>query len=151
MSLHLQALLKPPRWHSGKESTCQWKDPSDADSIFESGRSPRGNSNPLQYSCLENPTYGKSHVQRILAGCSPWGYRISCDWATELNATTQFPISLMMKTKIPYVVHKALYGPGLLPSTFPPLLPTSWTSFHVLPIMLNFGGQTDWATGCPDI
>ena len=24
--------------------------------------------NPLQYSCLENP-----HVQRNLAGCSPWG------------------------------------------------------------------------------
>ena len=33
------------------------------------GRSPgRGNVNPLQYSCLENP-----HGQRSLAGYSPWG------------------------------------------------------------------------------
>ena len=33
------------------------------------GRSPgEGHSNPLQYSCLENP-----HGQRILAGYSPWG------------------------------------------------------------------------------
>ena len=26
---------------------------------------------------------GKSHVQRSLAGCSPWGYRVGCDWATD--------------------------------------------------------------------
>ena len=33
------------------------------------GRSPgEGNSNPLQYSCLE-----KSHGQRSLVGYSPWG------------------------------------------------------------------------------
>ena len=36
-----------PRWHSGKESACQGR--------RQSGRSPGvGNSNPLQYSCLEN-------------------------------------------------------------------------------------------------
>ena len=29
-------------------------------------------SNPLQYSCLENP-----HGQRCLAGYSPWGYKES--------------------------------------------------------------------------
>ena len=38
-------------------------------SVPASGRSPgRGHSNPLQYSCLENP-----HGQRSLVGCSPWG------------------------------------------------------------------------------
>ena len=36
-------------------------------------RSPEeGNSNPLQYSCLE-----KNHGQRNLAGCSPWGCKES--------------------------------------------------------------------------
>ena len=45
-----------PRWHSGKEPACQWGDPRDLGLIPGSGRSSReGNSNPLQYSCLENP------------------------------------------------------------------------------------------------
>ena len=44
------------------------------------GRSPGGgHSNPLQYSCLENP-----HGQRSLAGDCPWGsQRVGHDWATE--------------------------------------------------------------------
>ena len=46
-----------PRWLSGKESTCPWGDTRDTVSIPGLGRSPRGgNGNPLQYSCLENPT-----------------------------------------------------------------------------------------------
>ena len=45
-----------PRWLSCKESTYN---AGDADSIPGSGRSPRkGNGNPLQYSCLENPMDG---------------------------------------------------------------------------------------------
>ena len=41
----------------------------DTGSIPGLGRSPGGgHGNPLQYSCLENP-----HVQRSLAGYSPWG------------------------------------------------------------------------------
>ena len=45
-------------------------DVRDVHSIPGSGRSPgEGNSNPLQYSCLENP----SHGQRSLVGYSPWG------------------------------------------------------------------------------
>ena len=40
------------RWLSGKESVCNAEDPS---SIPGSGRTPgEGNSNPLQFSCLEN-------------------------------------------------------------------------------------------------
>ena len=42
-----------PGSSDGKESACNAGDPG---SIPESGRSPgEGNSNPLQYSCLENP------------------------------------------------------------------------------------------------
>ena len=38
----------------GKESTCSAGDTGDLGSIPESGRSPGGHDNPLQYSCLEN-------------------------------------------------------------------------------------------------
>ena len=42
---------------SGKESTCNAGDRGDAGLIPVSGRSPgEGNSNPLHYSRLENPT-----------------------------------------------------------------------------------------------
>ena len=51
----------------------------DAFSIPGSGRSPgKGNGNPLQYSCLENP------MDRSLAGCDPWGYkRVRHDLVTK--------------------------------------------------------------------
>ena len=40
-----------------RESTCNAGDVGDAGSVPGSGRSlDRGNGNPLQYSCLENPT-----------------------------------------------------------------------------------------------
>ena len=43
-----------PRWLSGKESTCQ---AGDAGSTPGMGRSPgEGNGNPVQFSCLGNPT-----------------------------------------------------------------------------------------------
>ena len=61
----------PSRWLSSKESTCSAGDAGDVGLIPGSGRSPReGNSNPLQHSCLE-----KSHGQKSLVGCSPWGLR----------------------------------------------------------------------------
>ena len=42
-----------PQWLSGKESTCQGRD---LGSIPGLGRSTgKGNTNPLQYSCLRNP------------------------------------------------------------------------------------------------
>ena len=48
-------------------------DARDVSSIPGSGRSLRlGNSNPLQYSCLE-----KSHGQGSLVDYSPWGYKES--------------------------------------------------------------------------
>ena len=48
-------------------------DVGDTGSIPGSGRFPEGrNSNPLQYSCVEN-----LHGQRSLAGYSPWGRKES--------------------------------------------------------------------------
>ena len=52
-------------------------------SIPGSGRSPgEGNSNPLQYSCLENPMDGGA-----LVGYSPWGHK-------ELDMTERLHFSL---------------------------------------------------------
>ena len=54
----------------GKESVCSAGDPG---SIPGLGRSPgEGNGNSLQYPCLE-----KSHGQRSLVDCSPWGCKES--------------------------------------------------------------------------
>ena len=64
---------------ASKESTCIAGDPG---SIPGWGRSPgEGNSNPFQYSCLENP-----HGQRSLVGYSPWGHkRVWQDLVTNSN------------------------------------------------------------------
>ena len=44
-------------WLSGKESACTAGPAGNLGSIYGLGKSPReGNGNPLQYSCLENPT-----------------------------------------------------------------------------------------------
>ena len=51
------AYLGLPWCLSSKESTCNAGASGDLGSIPGSGRSPgEGNGNPLQYSCLENPT-----------------------------------------------------------------------------------------------
>ena len=59
------------------------------------GRSPGGgHSNPLQYSCLENP-----HGQRNLAGYSPWGRKEldMIDWVIKHTAHISFPCGLTGK------------------------------------------------------
>ena len=61
-------LLGFPSGSDGTESDCN---AGDLGSIPGLGRSPgRGQGNPLQYSCLENP-YG----QMSLEGYSPWGHK----------------------------------------------------------------------------
>ena len=61
--------LKFPGSPKGKETSC---DAEDLGLIPGLGRSlGGGHSNPLQYSCLENP-----HGQRSLAGYSPRGRRV---------------------------------------------------------------------------
>ena len=51
-------IIQFPRWLSGEESACHAGDVAGAEgSIPGSGKSPgEGNGNPLQYSCLGNPT-----------------------------------------------------------------------------------------------
>ena len=57
----------------GKNPSASVADVRDVGSIPGSGRSPGGgHSNPLQYSCLENPM-----DQRSLVGYSPWGLKAS--------------------------------------------------------------------------
>ena len=59
------SLVKNPYTNAG--------DTGDSGSIIGSGRSPgEANGNPPQYSCLE-----KSHGQKSLVGCSPWGRKES--------------------------------------------------------------------------
>ena len=61
-------LLVFPGDSDGKEST---SNVGDLGSIPGLGRSfGARHGNPLQYSCLENP-----HIQRSLAGCSPWSHK----------------------------------------------------------------------------
>ena len=61
-------LLVFPGESDGKESACNV---GDLGSIPGLGRSFGGGyGNQLQYSCLENP-----HIQRSLAGCSPWSHK----------------------------------------------------------------------------
>ena len=72
-----------PSGSDGEESTCNV---GDLGSNLALGRSlGGGHSNPLQYSCLENP-----HGQRSLAGCSPWGRKESD--TTEPLSTAQHKV-----------------------------------------------------------
>ena len=80
----------PPKWRfpggsDGKESACNAGNPG---STLGSGKPPgEGNGNPLQESCLGNPT------DRSLAGHSPWGYRVRL-WLTaqrELKELKDLP------------------------------------------------------------
>ena len=49
----------PPDFHGGSDGKASVYNAGDPGSIPGSGRSPReGYDNPLQYSCLENPTDG---------------------------------------------------------------------------------------------
>ena len=66
-------ICRLPQWFSGKESAWKAGDTGDEGSVTQSGRFPGGgHGNPLQYSCQE-----KSHGQRSLAGCGPWGCKES--------------------------------------------------------------------------
>ena len=57
------------------------------------GRSPGGgHSNPLQYSCLENP-----HGQRSLVGCSPCDGK-ELDMNEQLNILESYHVSLLLNS-----------------------------------------------------
>ena len=61
MLRHVKGLLW---WFSSKESTGKAGDAGDMGLILGSGSSPgKGNGNPLQYSCLENPMDGGARLK----------------------------------------------------------------------------------------
>ena len=73
-----------PGGSEGKASACNAGDPGLIPGL---GRSPgEGNSNPLQYSCLENPMAGGTWQ----ATYSPWGHKES-DTTEQLHFLSFFP------------------------------------------------------------
>ena len=86
-----RSLPSEPNYNSdGKESACSVGDPG---SISGSGRSPgKGNGNPLQYSCLENPMDGGA-----CQDYSPWGHKES-----EIINFTLFFFLLILFNHIQY-------------------------------------------------
>ena len=75
----------------GKESTCN---AGDLGSIPGLGRSPGGeHSNPLQYSCLENP-----HGERSLGGTPQWGHK-------ESERTERLSATVIQRKQIQFVSH----------------------------------------------
>ena len=71
-----------PGGSDGKESACNVGDPG---SIPGSGRSPgEGNSNPLQYSCLENPMDRGAQAVGL--------QRTGHDWVTSAGTTIKYSL-----------------------------------------------------------
>ena len=80
-------------WLNSKESACNAKHPG---SIPGSGRSPRGNGNPLQYSCLENST-DRGAWQATVHGFIE-SYRT--EWLNTITNNTFLKVSLSVSPKI---------------------------------------------------
>ena len=83
-------ILWLPKWQSGKESACQCRRfTRDSGSIPGSGRSPGGgHGNPLQYSCLENPT-SRVAWQVTVHSVAERGIELS-DWALTHTYSLMF-------------------------------------------------------------
>ena len=74
---HHSPPLRLPRWLSGKQPACQCR---------RCGFDPWVRKIPWRREWQPTPVFlsGKSHGQRSLAGCSPWGFkRVGHDWATK--------------------------------------------------------------------
>ena len=81
-----------PRWHSGKESSCQCRSHERQSSIPGSRRSPGGeHGNPLQYSCLEN-LMDRGAWWAIVHGVSKSGTRLSTRAHTHTHTHTHTPL-----------------------------------------------------------
>ena len=53
-----------------------------------------GNDNPLQYSCLENPTHGEACRLQSMVSYSLWGRKES-DMTEQLHFLFHFPLSFL--------------------------------------------------------
>ena len=90
-------ILGLPGGSDGKESTCNAGDPSLIPGL---GRSPgEGNSNPLQYWCLENP-----HGQRSMVGYNSWGCKEldMTDWVQHSTSLDKKHVLLLWKIQAPF-------------------------------------------------
>ena len=95
--MHVMRFMGFPGGSDGKESACN---AADTGSIPGLERSPgKDNSNPLQYSRLENPT------ERSLAGYSPWDHRVGHRRATN---TTKLYTLYLPSLVVQFISIKAL-------------------------------------------
>ena len=161
---------------SGKEPACQHRlDVRHAGSIPGSGRSPgEGNGNPLQYSCLENPTdrgawqatvgvaQSWTRLKQLLTAYhSPEIYRtwlLSCSVATSC-LTLCGPWTAACRAPLSFTVSQSLLKLMPIESVMPSnhlilcrpllLLPSISPSIRVFPIesALHIGGQSIGASG----
>ena len=101
-SLFKRHLLRGLPWQlSGKESACN---AGDTGSIPGSGRSPgEGNGNPLQYSCLENPTDRGAwctivhRVTKSQTRLSHWAHTVAFTWSpTRPTASCSLPLPSLL-------------------------------------------------------
>ena len=149
---------EPPRWYSGKESTCSvW----DVSSIPGSGRFPAGgNGNPLQYSCLENPmdrgawgspvVHGVSKSQMLLtlpylslSGNAKTLWLLTYSLPQEGFSHFYRPSSLVIPNSSgPPCIFSFIHLP-CFPLTFPFLssLAPSFSGSKYLPLLLVFPSQ----------
>ena len=136
-----------PNGSAGKESICNAGDTGDAGLIPGSGRSPAGgNGNPLQYSCLENPT-DRGAWWAIVHGVTKSQTRLSnfhFDHSPELRASSQVTqgdgegSSNLVFT---YTVARTGFGVRIYPRAQPSSVPGG----HVSPEYL--WGGCGWAQG----
>ena len=78
-------------WLSGKESSCGAGDAEDMGLILELGRSPgKENHNPLQYSCLGNPTNRGAWWARVHGAAESWTQLSTAQqWFTRASFVAQ--------------------------------------------------------------
>ena len=118
----------------------------DVGSIPESGRSPgRGNGNPLQYSCLENPM-------------DRWAWQATVHWVTKswtqlkqlsissttyaYKSTTNRQSSITFKL-LPKILYKWIVFVQLLSCVW--LCATPWTIGHQAHLSMGFSRQEYWS------
>ena len=111
-----------PRWVGSKESAYSAGAAEDVSSIPGSGRSPgRGNSNPLQYSCLGNPMdrgAWRATVHGIIKICT----ELSMHTCVHTHTHTQLLYNVML---VSAVKHEPAGSIHISPPSGPPSHPAS--------------------------
>ena len=141
------AVIRQPRWLSGKEAAYKAGDTGDSGSIPGLGRSlGERNGNPLQYSCLENPM-DRGPWQAAVQGSQ----RVRHDWATNTfnfyqKHTKPTNISVLRDTNISsmknrFVAWKTLYNNGIKSNLYIYIYIYLWAHTHICMFYLYRGCQ----------